>query len=559
MDWLKEFLQGTPEITLFICLALGYLVGKLRVGPIQLGGICGTLIVALLVGLIGVSLNDEVKNIAFALFIFALGFTGGPQFFANFNSSGLRMGLLSVIEMVSVVVLVLIIAGLAGLDVGTASGILAGAATESAVVGTATEAIGNLGLSGDQTSVFQSNVATAYTVCYLFGLVTIVLFTSGLAPVLMRINLRESAAALLRKMGGGDDDPGEAPAAPRLVGRDYRVSAAAGRTVAQLEAALPARATVEKVSRDGKPVDVAPDLALRDGDLVLVVGERAALVDAENVIGEEQAGGAGLDMELETRHVVVTRKDVEGRSIGDLRDNELARTHGVFLTGLSRTEQHLDLSRGTRLHRGDELTVTGATSDLDRVTTLAGYAVPRTITTDFVYLGLGVTIGMLIGQLSIRIGDVPLSLGTGGGALLAGLVFGWFRSRHQFIGNFPPAAAAMTKDLGLATFIAATGLTAGPQAGPLLAKYGVLLPFCGIGMVLVPALISLFVGRKLLKLEPPILIGAIAGQQCSTPAITAITNVAGNSVPLIGYTVTYAMSSILLPLTGPIVVGLIGG
>src|ERR1043165_313845 len=141
MDWLTHLARAGPEIPLFLCLALGYLVGKLRVGPIRLGGICGTLIVALLVGLLDVSLDDQVKNIAFALFIFALGFTGGPQFFANLNRSGLKLGVLSFIEAICVVALVLVLAAALDLDVGTASGILAGAATESAVVGTATESI----------------------------------------------------------------------------------------------------------------------------------------------------------------------------------------------------------------------------------------------------------------------------------------------------------------------------------------------------------------------------------------------------------------------------------
>ncbi|MFD9739346.1 hypothetical protein [Umezawaea sp. NPDC059074] len=126
------------------------------------------------------------------------------------------------------------------------------------------------------------------------------------------------------------------------------------------------------------------------------------------------------------------------------------------------------------------------------------------------------------------------------------------------IGNFPPAAATLTKDLGLATFIAATGLAAAPQAGALLRQYGALLPFAGVALVLVPALLSLYLGSRVLKIEPPILLGAAAGQQCSTPAISAVTSVAGNSVPLIGYTVTYAMSGILLPLTGPVVAGLLG-
>jgi aspartate-alanine antiporter len=556
MDWLKHLVQGTPELTLFVCLALGYLVGKLRVGPIQLGGICGTLIVALVVGLLDVSLNDQVKNIAFALFIFALGFTGGPQFFANLNRSGLKLGVLSLIEAVTVLALVLTLASIMDLDVGTASGIMAGSATESAVVGTASEAIGKLGLNADTASTLQAHVATAYTVCYLFGLVTIVLFTSGLGPMLMRVNLRDSARALWQKMGGGDDNPAEAPAMPDVVGRSYQVGPAAGQTVSQLEATLPGRAAVEMVSRHGERVPVAGNLRLEPGDVALLVGRRDALVDAEARIGREQANGHGVALRLETREIVVTAADADRLTVGELRREDTMR--GVFLTGLSRTDQQLPVADATEVRRGDALTTVGAATDLDRFTTRTGYAVPRSLATDFVYLGLGVTIGMLIGKLTIHLGSVPLSLGTGGGALLAGLVFGWWRSRHRMIGNLPPAAAAVMKDLGLATFIAAVGLSAGPHAGPLLRQYGVLLPFAGIGMVLIPALISLYVGHRLLKIEPPILMGAIAGQQCSTPAISAVTGVAGNSVPLIGYTVTYAISSILLPLTGPIVVGLIG-
>lgn len=158
----------------------------------------------------------------------------------------------------------------------------------------------------------------------------------------------------------------------------------------------------------------------------------------------------------------------------------------------------------------------------------------------------------------MKFGDVPLSLGTGGGCLVSGLLFGWFRSRSQTFGAFPPQAAATIKDMGLAVFIACTGLVSGPQAWPLLKEYGALLPFAGIAMVLIPATISLVVGLKLLHIEKPLLIGAIAGQQCSTPAITAVTQVAQSSVPMLGYTITYALSNFLLPLTGPVLVGVLG-
>ena len=121
-----------------------------------------------------------------------------------------------------------------------------------------------------------------------------------------------------------------------------------------------------------------------------------------------------------------------------------------------------------------------------------------------------------------------------------------------------PAAASFAKEFGLATFIAAIGLGAAPAAISLIAEYGLVLPVLGALMSLTPAFISLLVGWKLMKIEMPILLGIIAGQHCSTPTITSLVSQAGNATPVIGYTVTYAISNVLLPLTGPIVIGLAG-
>jgi len=156
----------------------------------------------------------------------------------------------------------------------------------------------------------------------------------------------------------------------------------------------------------------------------------------------------------------------------------------------------------------------------------------------------------------VRAGGIDLTLGTGGGCLLAGLLFGWIRSRYPLIGSLPSAAAQILKDFGLCTFIAAVGLSAGADALRLIREFGIALPLAGIVITLGPALASLFIGRWLLKLEVPMLLGAIAGQQCSTPAISALVGVTGNATPVIGYTITYALSNVLLPLLGPLVVGL---
>ncbi|MFE3514551.1 aspartate-alanine antiporter [Streptomyces sp. NPDC059166] len=554
-------LRDNPALSLFLCLAVGYLVGKLRFGPIALGGICGTLIVSLLLGAQHVSVDDDVKDVFFALFIFSLGYMAGPQFFANLNRGSLRFFTLCFIELVCVLGIAYGLAKAFDLDVGTASGILAGAATESAVVGTATEAIGKLGdLTADQVNEYQGHVATAYTVCYLFGLITIVLYTSQIMPMILRINLADASRQLWEKMRGGSSglESDEREALPGMVGRTYLVTLADGRSVGDLEAAYGGRITVEGVKRGSKLLTPDPGLELTLSDLVQVVGLRSAIIDAGRDIGPETPAVPGLDTPLATSQVAVTEKETIGATIDRLQKRHPEfRKDGVYVTDVLRNEQHLPASGETVLARGDVLTLVGARGGLNRLVKKLG-AVVKNDSTDFVYIGFGIVAGSLLGQIVVNAGDVPLSLGTGGGCLISGLLFGWFRSRSQTFGAFPPQAASTLKDMGLAVFIACTGLAAGPQAWPLLKEYGALLPFAGIAMVLVPATISLIVGRKFLKIEKPLLIGAIAGQQCSTPAITSVTQVAQSSVPLLGYTITYTLSNFLLPLTGPILVGVLG-
>ncbi|WP_345813001.1 aspartate-alanine antiporter [Paraburkholderia sp. PREW-6R] len=556
---ISELLRSQPEIALFASLAIGYFIGSFRVGPIQLGGVCGTLIVALLLGQTGARLAPDLKNIAFALFIFALGFTGGPQFFANIGR-GWRYGLLSVVEIVSVLALIMLAVTVMRLDAGTAAGLLAGAATESAVIGTASEAIGKLGLRDAETLRLQANIVTAYSVSYLFGLITIVLFTSQFAPLLLRVNLRDEAERVWRKLGGdGAFGEGQQAAAPAIVGRAFKVGAAAGATIQTLEQQQGFNLTIERVMRDGAALPVEPHLALAAGDVILVAGRRDAVVALSSSLGDEVDGAVFGQLFAEKIEVVLTRREAEGLTVAQVRERaDPAEGRGVYIAAVTRLDTTVPALPGTELNRGDVLTLVGAKADVERGAQRLGYVLPPTQKTDFVYLGLGVLVGMAIGHLGGRVGGVSVALGTGGGCLLSGLLFGWIRSRHPLIGSLPSAAAQVLKDFGLATFIAAVGLSAGPDAIRLVREYGLALPVAGILMVLVPGLLSLWIGRMFLKLDAPMLLGAIAGQQCSTPAISALVGVTGNSTPVIGYTITYALSNILLPLMGPVVVGLAG-
>ena len=552
----KTLLLDRPELAIFVALIIGYAIGSVKLGPFQLGGVAGTLLAALVIGQIGVIIDPSLQRFMFTLFIYALGFSVAPEFFAWVDRTTWTWGLLVGVEVVLIIVIVFAATWLFKLDVGTASGLLAGSATESAMVGTASEAIGRLGLAAEATKAQQANVATAYALSYIFSLVTIVLFASQAAPRLLGIDLRAESRRVLAKLGGPDLnlDSDQSHSFPPIISRGFRVTIGAGKTVASVEGELSGGATIERVQRGDAQVAVTAACVLASDDEVALSGLRAVLAGAARVIGPELSDPKDVDFIVETRDVVFTSKAVHGtdaRAI--LSFLRAVDCRGVYLAGIVRMERALPSPLGFKVRRGDVLRLFGKPADVARAARLLGEAEAPSNATDFVYLGVGLVVGILIGALSVPVASVPLSLGSAG-ALLSGLAFGWMRSRRPTFGRFPPAASQILKDLGLAVYIAAIGLTSAPGVLALLKTRGWQLPVSAVFVSLVPTLASVYIGRYLLRMEPAILCGAIAGQQASTPAIKATEAAAGNSVPVIGYTVTYAIANVLLPLLGPIFV-----
>lgn len=555
------FFNNVPIAVLFLTVGLGYLIGKLKVGPIQLGGVCGTLIVALLIGQTGCQMRGDLKEVAFALFIFAMGYSGGPQFFANLNRSSLRYIALPIIEALLVLSIVLAAVPLFGLDAGTAAGLAAGAATESAVVGTAAEALKHLGLPDAEVQRMEANIATAYTLTYLVGLISIVFFTSQVAPALLRINLREASKALEAKLGvaSGDDEDVNLPTLPRLVGRAHVVKDADGMKVGDVEAQLGGRTVISRILRNGEAVNATPEDTLVTGDVVVVLGLRRFALRAGTVVGPEilLPEAHAEDLQMSELAVIVNKKAINGTTMGELAKRPGARrARGVFVQSIMRSGHLLPLTPATVVQYGDLVTLVGTEPELSEAGAALGNELRRSGITDLVFLAFGILAGLMIGSLSARMWGIPVSLGSGGGALVSGLVCGWINAKRPSIGHMPDHAVQLLKDLGLAVFVACVGLSAGPEAVSLIREHGAVLPVIGLLVSLGPACLSLWVGHKILKIEGPLLVGAIAGQHVSTPAISAILNASGSSVPLLGYTVTYAIANVLLPVLGPIIVSL---
>jgi putative transport protein len=562
-DYLHKFFAAAPLAAIALSVALGYFCGKLRLGTFVLGPVAATLLVAIALGQVGVKISGDVKTLAFALFIYALGYMIGPQFVSSLGRSTLKQVHLTILSSVIVVITVWAVAKGFNLDKGTAAGVLAGGATESAAIGTASDALASQSLPKEEVARMTSNIGVAYAITYLFGTFTVIFFSSTLAPKLLGINLAQASRDYETELEGGVSQlpAGQFKALPAVVARVYQInSRSGGHKVQELERQMNGVA-IEHVVRGATALAVEPGLRLEPGDRVAVAGRRGQVVErVEEILGPETADSSGIDLIAEFREVVVTSNKIAGQTIGELRakiDPQVRRS--VFVTALTRLNQPLPLSPNTRVAIGDVARVAGIHADVERAAGLIGSPTPPDDKTDFLYFGLGLAVGFALGQLGVPFGGALLGLGTGGGCLIAGLLFGWLRARRPTFGQLPTAAAMYLKDFGLAVFVACIGLATGPEALRQIVRYGVALPVAGIAVALVPGLFCLYYGKYVLKIHPVILIGALCGRQASTPAINAVTLSAGNNVPVLGYTVPYTIANILLTLAGPVVVLIVKG
>ncbi len=554
MNAFAETLRHHPELAVFLTLALGFLIGRVHVGSFKVGAVLGTLLAGVTVGQIGVEVPRAVELVFFDLFLFATGYKVGPQFFRGLKKDALPQLVLTVVVCVTCLATAVVVAKMLHFDVGTAAGLLAGAFTESTVIGTATEAIRRLPIPPAEQVRLATHVPVAYAVTYLVGTSSLVWFLSTLAPRLLRIDLRKAARELETKLAGkAHADEGVESAYREW---DLRAFAVSGRerTVAAVEALFPgARVFVERIRRGARLLDAGPDTALLAGDHIALVGRREVLLGGAAALGPEVDDRELLDFPTMTLDVVLTNRKVAGETLA-----ALARQHGrgIVLRKLVRGGQEIPFQPSTVLQRGDLLQIVGHQRDAERAARAIGYPAERSPATDMMFVGLGIVLGGLVGLLSVEVAGISVTLTASGGALVMGLVFGWLRSTSPTFGAIPEAALWVFDTVGLTTFIGVVGLSAGPGFVSGIRATGFGIVGAAVVVALLPHVVGLLVGRFLLKMDPVILLGAESGAGTATAALKAIQDAAGSKLPVLGYTVPYALGNILLTAWGPVIVSL---
>jgi len=555
MDWIIKTFQQYPELAIFLTLALGYWVGSLKLGKFNLGAVTGVLLAGILIGQMHITISPNVKSVFFLMFLFAVGYAVGPQFFRGLKSDGVPQAIFAVLQCLTSLVTAYVAAKFLGYDIGTAAGLLSGSQTISAVLGVATDAINQLGISPDDKSKLINQMPVAYAVTYIFGTAGSAWLLASIGPKLLRADLAAECKKLEAKMGGTEAEPGVMTMARRFDVRAYRVTNQnlVNRNVVELEA-LPkdVRVFILRVRHAGTIIEPGPTTVILQDDVVAVATRQDVHIERGLAIGPEVDDKELLDFPVEALDVVITKKSFSGKTLAELAASEFAR--GVFLRKLMRAGQEMPFTPSTTVDRGDVLTLVGAKRYIGQAAEALGYADRPTNMTDMVFVGAGIVLGGLIGALTIRLGGIPLSLSTSGGALIAGLVFGWLRSVKRTFGRIPAPALWILNNVGLTTFIAVVGISAGPSFVAGLKQAGVSLFFAGIVVTSVPLIIGVLMGKYLFKFHPGINLGACAGARTTTAALGMIEEVAQSKVPALGYTVTYAVGNTLLTIWGLVIV-----
>lgn len=562
MDYVVKALQQNPELAIFLALAIGFAIGRVKIGSFSLGTVVGTLFAGVLIGQLDIKVPALVKTVFFTLFLFTTGYKVGPQFFRGLKRDALSQMALTLVLCVTCLITAFVASKLLGYDIGTAAGLLAGAFTESTVIGTAGDAINRLAISAEEKARLLNNIPVAYAVTYLVGTTAVIWFLPTIGPKLMGVNLKEEAKKMQAQVSGAAEaEPGIVSPSRLFDVRVYRVmnESLVGKTIAEIEA-LPkdTRVFIQRIRRAGAIIEPEPGVVIEKGDVVAVMARTEVLVGRSGLVGPEVDDKELLDFPLEALDVVLTNKVLDDKTLKEVAESEPWRTvfRGVFLRKLTRSGAEMPISMNTKLDRGDLLSLVGAKRDVDRAATALGYADWPTTATDMVFVGTGIFLGGLVGLATVTVAGLPITLTASGGALIMGLVFGWLRSIFPAFGRIPEAAMWVFDMVGLSVFIAVVGLTAGPSFITGLQKSGISLVLVGFVAAVLPHAVAILFGRYVLKMNPLILLGACSGAGTMTAALRALQDEAKSKIPALGYTVPYAVGNIVLTAWGPVIVAL---
>ncbi len=567
MNWVAAFfgrichaLAAQPFVLLFLVLAGGYALGRVRFKGVSLGATASTLLIALGFSLVSAqaadtkyAIPDFAGTIFFNLFMFSVGMKVGPQFVAGLRRDAGKFIILALLVPALSVAIMFALRAVFDLAPGMVAGIFAGSNTATPGLGAAQTAYASAAggvLHGEPVSDVLANMSTAFAFAYCISTVLFVVVVK--LPDMLGRNTPAAARALEAQLRGDSSEPlpGSAEefirSGPAHIGvRSYAIENpdAVGRRLGDLRRTYPLVA-IERILRGGELLEPVDTLVLQAHDTLALHGTLPRLLRAGSRIGPEVAAALPDELGEQTVDIVVHRSAMAGETL-----LELARGlgHGLALNAMFRAGDQIPFGAETRVQRGDVLRVTGTAWRIKQLAREVGRIVRPSISTDIVTLALGLALGGLVGMITIPIGAVRITLGAAVGLLLVGIALSTLRTYNPALGGpYPESARQVFEDTGLNVFVAILGINSG--AGVLKAvESGALVPILAgcLFVGLIPPFIAWFVGRRWMRMNEALLLGAVAGARCNSAGLRAGQETTHSTVPAISYPVTFAISNIL--------------
>jgi putative transport protein len=558
MEVFLKWLAAYPYILLFFVVGAAVLLGRFTIKGYGLGMVASAIVVGAGVSAwastygIKMELNNFTKSLFYYLFMYGVGLRVGPSFINSLKGDGLKFTFLAVFCSILGLLGAVLFTKLWDLPAGAAGGILAGAMTMSAAIGSAEEAVrqGVFKLADGQTADQVSGmIALSYGLTYIWGTVGIILICKYL-PRWWGVDAKAAAKQYEAEKGVPNlDDAGLTGYRPLSL-RAYRLTnnEVAGMTVRQFLQKYP-QYKIINIGRGNENVAALDDLVLQKDDVIALGGRLEAMTANMGLIGPEVPDSKVLNVPLDSAEILVTNKEQVGKELGDFRTSEFAGQ--VALHHIDRGGVTIPMGLKTKLERFDVLFVAGLKSAVDNMAALLGKIARPSTSTDLLTLALGMILGFLIGAIAFPIAGSKVGLGNAGGLLVSGIIVSSIASRLRFFGSTPNAARNILEDLGLVVFIAIVGVNAGAGLiAQLTGSVALYIFIAGFIVTTVPPFLVWAIGYHWMKINPAVLMGGVAGARShSGPAREAAKEI-GSSVPWIGFPVGYAVSGVLLTVFG---------
>lgn len=549
MNWLNGLFFGTgvPHSIFLLTIAIAcgiYLSHRLKFKGITLG-ITWILFCAIAMSHFGMHLDPIVetfaKDFGLILFVYSIGLQVGPSFFSSFGQGGIKLNILATMIIVLSCVIAYVIHLISGEDIATMTGILSGAVTNTPSLGAAQQAF------TDITGEINPNIASGYAMAYPLGVVGIIMSLLAMRWFFhIRVEKEEDRVAA---ECGAQKEIGHID----ILLINPQVEGAHIRDLSQL-----CRMSLI-VSRLVRPngEDELPDV-----ETVLHVGDRIrVVVDKENeksvlVLGMETSLPTDYqeNSHLVSRHVVVTKPELNGKRIGDLN---IRATYHVSITRIRRAGVELLATRDLYLQLGDRITIVGEERAVDKVEALFGNSTKKLDVPNLASIFLGLALGIAAGLLPIALPGLtqPFKLGIAGGSLIVAILMSSFGPKLHIVTYTTSSANLMIREIGISMFLAAVGLGAGKTFIPTLLDGGYVWIAYGVLITLLPLLLMGAIGRICLKLDYFTLMGVLAGSTTSPPALAYATSVSSvNDRAAVAYSTVYPLSMFLRVLMGQLMI-----